>query len=203
MVCKEITNHEPQDTSTKFLPSQIFRKIKLTNISNSTVLSHPDVPDPPALLNTDDIEAHQITLHWLLDKSNGIIKSVVIERRQLDGKSRQLQWDRVEIHKPITKYTFSNLEEDSMFEFRLRARNIVGLSLHSEIQRLRTKNIQVVGKILSYFFFIIYGYYFRNSSNSMTQATTDKTFSPLLSSQLPSLILLLFSIYALVALLIV
>ena len=68
---------------------------------------------------------------------------------------------------------------------------------------LEPKISKLLVRFYHIFFFIIYGYYFRNSSSSMTQATTDKTFSPLLSSQLPSLILLLFSIYALVALLIV
>ena len=118
---------------------------------------------------------------------------MVIERRQLDGKSRQLQWDRVEIHKPITKYTFSNLEEDSMFEFRLRAKNIVGLSPHSEIQRLRTKNIQVVGKNLYFDIMVLF----------LLNSGIQESFIRRLSSHLPSLILLLFSIYALVVLLII
>ena len=61
------------------------------------------------------------------------------------GRSK---WDRVEVHEPITKYTFSNLKSNSIFEFRLKAKNDVGLSEYSEIQKLKTwkKKKAVSGK---------------------------------------------------------
>ena len=106
------------------------------------ILTFIGVPDAPALLYTEDIGEHHITLLWLLDKANGEIKSIFIEKRQIGKK----EWDRVEVHKAITKYTFSNLDENKLFEFRLRARNVVGMSKYSEVQKLRTKRIPVVGK---------------------------------------------------------
>lgn len=101
-----------------------------------------DVPDAPALLHTDEVMATRITLYWLLDKSNGETKSVIIERRQ-EG---QINWDRIEIHKAITTYTFNDVYDDTLYEFRLQAKNIVGLSKYSETQKLRTKKILVAGK---------------------------------------------------------
>ena len=81
--------------------------------------------------------ATQITLYWLLDKSNGKTKSVVIERRQ-EG---QMNWYRIEVHKAITTYTFNDVTADTSYEFRLQVKNIVGLSEYSETQKLRTKKI--------------------------------------------------------------
>ncbi|XP_066922231.1 cell adhesion molecule-related/down-regulated by oncogenes-like [Clytia hemisphaerica] len=106
-----------------------------------TIEGH-SIPDAPALLNTEDIGKHHITLLWLLDKANGQIKSIFIEKRQIGQK----EWDRVEVHKAITKYTFSNLDEDTLFEFRLRATNVVGTSAYSEIQKLRTNKTPIVAK---------------------------------------------------------
>lgn len=95
------------------------------------------------------MRATQITLHWLLDTSNGETKTVFIERRQLG----EINWDRVEIHKAITKYTFNDLIDDKYYEFRLQAKNIVGLSDYSNMQTLRTKKILVSGENVFHYFF--------------------------------------------------
>lgn len=95
-----------------------------------------DVPRAPALLHTEDIEATQITLHWLLDETNGKTKSVIIAHRKLFD----YEWDQLEIYEARTSYTVIQLEESTVYEFKIKARNNVGYSKYSSVMSFTTRN---------------------------------------------------------------
>ena len=95
-----------------------------------------DVPKAPTLLHTEDIEATQLTLYWVLDELNGSTDSVIIEHKKLF----EYEWVRLEIFQSITSYTVLHLEENTVYQFRIQAKNKAGLSVYSQVLNFKTRD---------------------------------------------------------------
>lgn len=92
--------------------------------SEHSVAPPPDVPGPVKNLQVVDTADGEVSLAWEEPESDGGSKVVgyVVERRDVKRKTWTLATDQAE----SPEYTVSGLQRDSMYLFRVCARNRVG-----------------------------------------------------------------------------
>ena len=91
-------------------------------------------PYSPSNLDASDIKANQITVSWTppeFDGSTPII-GYLIEFKAVSA----LEWSKVNVKKATNTHTFRGLDNRKSYQFRVSARNKVGLSLPSILSQV-------------------------------------------------------------------
>ena len=100
-------------------------------------------PDPPTISGSDlRATTDSVTLRWEYgDSGKNPVTSVTIKYRNSTDET----WTKIQIHQHIREYVVTNLQENTMYEFKIQASNAVGPSKYSKVVRKPTDS-SLLGK---------------------------------------------------------